>query len=116
MADSVTTVWYCDLGGSLANAGSIRFAWRAKEDKYKDIAKALGVTKSKDTDKGLVFGANSPRPARVRINLGGSTKKSSIIRFAQIDNLNDLVTGGSLNGKKYQGINIDSVSLIGSSR
>ncbi|MCV3215686.1 hypothetical protein OGM63_19580 [Plectonema radiosum NIES-515] len=98
-----TKVYYINLGGSVGNAGAIRYAWRGKKNAYKNIAAGLGVVLAKDTDKGLMFGASSPKPAVVRIGYtaaDGSSK--SINRFCEPDKLNAVTTGGALNGKKVQ--------------
>lgn len=101
--DSKTQIYYIDLGGGLANIGAFKYAWRAKTGSYDDIGKDMGVNTAKDTEKGLIFGANSPKPARVRINYvysGGTTR--SVIRFCEPDKLNALTTGGAINGKKIK--------------
>ena len=99
--DSKTKIWYIKLG-------SVKYAWRAKEEVYKEVAKALGVTKAKDTEDNLVFGANSPKPVEIRLNLANGR---SPILFADPGQIEDLVVKGSLNGKKYRGQNINSVSI-----
>lgn len=101
--EAKTQVYYINLGGTVGNAGAIRFAWRGKKDAYKNIADGLGVILAKDTDKGLMFGANSPRPAMVRIGYTGSDGSSkSAIRFCEPDKINGVTTGGDLNGKKIK--------------
>jgi hypothetical protein len=101
--EAKTQVYYINLGGSVGNAGAIRYAWRGKKDSYKNIAAGLGVVLAKDTDKGLMFGANSPKPAMVRIGYtaaDGSSKSTN--RFCEPDKLNAVTTGGELNGKKVK--------------
>jgi hypothetical protein len=91
--------------------GPVKFAWRATDAQYpSDFLSALGVSKAKDTDDALVFGADSPRPPRVRINLKGS--KPAIIRFCSPDKLESLTVKGSLNAKKYKGTDVDSVVVV----
>ena len=89
--------------------GGVKYAWRADEDAYEKIAGALGVKKAKDTDNKLIFGSNSMKPARVRINLAN---KKSILRFADPGKVEGLIVNGTLNGKKYDGQNINSVTLV----
>lgn len=99
MADAKTQIYYIDLGGGLANVGSFKYAWRAKKGAYDDIGSAMGVKAAKDTEKGLIFGANSPKPAKVRINL---VNHGSIVRYCEPDKINSLTTGGAINGKKVK--------------
>jgi hypothetical protein len=114
--ESKSQVYYVNLGGSVGNAGAIRYAWRGKRDAYKNIAKDLGVVLAKDTDKGLMFGCNSPAPAMVRIgytSADGSNK--SAVRFCEPDKINSVTTGGALNGKKIKiganEFNINNVTI-----
>lgn len=100
--DSKTQIFYIDMGG-------VRYAWRAGKDAYKGLESALGVKKAKDTDNKLVFGSNSMKPARVRINLAN---KTSILRFADPGKVEDLIVKGTLNGKKFERQNINSVTLV----
>jgi hypothetical protein len=102
MAEAKTQIYYIDMAGT-------KYAWRSAKDAYKDIEGPLGVKQAKDTDSGLVFGANSMKPVKVRINLAN---KRSILRFADPGKCEELVVKGSLNGKKYDGQNINSVSLV----
>jgi CxxC motif-containing protein len=88
---------------------SVNFAWRAKKDDYKGIANELGVKVAKDTDDNLVFGSNRPRPVKVRINLAN---KKSRIRYADPAKIEDLIIKGTLNGKKFEGQNINSVTVV----
>ncbi|WP_375502932.1 hypothetical protein [uncultured Nostoc sp.] len=79
----------------------MRYAWRGKKTAYKDIGDALGVVFAKDTDTGLMYGANSPRPAEVRIGYTDASGNSkSVVRFCEPDKIGDVTTGGKLNGKK----------------
>ncbi|MBU7587244.1 MAG: hypothetical protein KAF91_31095 [Nostoc sp. TH1S01] len=115
--DSKTQVYYVNIGGGLANVGSVRFAWRGKKNLYKNIADGLGVVLAKDNDKGLVFGTNNPRPAEVRISYtdANSGASKTTIRFCEPDKLNSVTLGGALNGKKVwvAGVehNINKVTL-----
>ena len=116
---------YVNLGGGLADYGAIRFGFRTIKDSYKNIAGDLGVVVVSDTVQGVVYGINSPKPARVRISYldrdfgGGSGNDNirSVIRYAQYDNLNSIVLGGSINSKKVCvcGVeyDINSVTLRG---
>lgn len=95
--------------------GAFKIAWRAPIDSYpKDVAKELGVIAedAKKPTPGLVFGANSPRPARVRINVKKSQgKSSSYILFANPGNIPRLINGNVLKGKSFKGGTITTVSL-----
>lgn len=114
--DSKTQVYYVNLGGGLANAGAIRWAWRGKKDLYKNIAGELGVVLAKDTDQGLMYGTNKPRPAVVRISYVDANGSSrSTLRFCEPDKISNVTTGGKLNGKKVwvagKEYNINDVAL-----
>lgn len=94
--EAKSQIYYVNMGGSVANAGAFRYAWRAPKGSYDNIAGGLGVVAAKDTDKGLVFGANKPKPVRVRLSLADG---SSAIRFCEPDQLK-AVLDGAVNGKK----------------
>jgi hypothetical protein len=99
--DAKTQVYFINLGGTVGNVGAMRFAWRGKKDAYKNIASELGVVLAKDTDSGLMFGANSPRPAEVRIGYTAADGSNrSAVRFCEPDKIGNVTTGGKLNGKK----------------
>jgi hypothetical protein len=101
MAEPKSELWVIPLGGTVGDVGALQYAFRSKKGAYKNIADGLGVKAAKDTDKGLIFGCNSPRPAEVRIHyIGADGAPKSTIRFCQPDNLNGVTTGGTLNGKK----------------
>ncbi len=116
-------VYTINLGGEIADVGSIRYGFHAPDDAYKSIASAMGVTKRKDTDKGIVYGCNSPKPTKVRINFKksaasaviGKSNRGSTIRFCEPDKVGSLTLGGAINGKKVKvGLfeyDIDSVML-----
>jgi hypothetical protein len=94
-------IYWTNLGGGAANAGSIRYAWRGRRNLYKNIADILGVVIGKDSDEGLVFGANSPNPAKVRITYTDASGYSrTAIRFCEPDKINAATTGGALRNKK----------------
>lgn len=116
-AESKTQVYYINLGGTIANAGSMRYAWRGRKDAYKKvIADELGVVIAKDTDSGLMFGAQNPRPAEVRISYTKANGLSgTVVRFCEPDKLGGVTTGGKLNGKKItiggKDYNINNVTI-----
>ncbi|MEH2337096.1 hypothetical protein [Nostoc sp.] len=114
--ESKTQVYYINLGGTVANIGAMRFAWRGKKNLYKNIAAGLGVVLAKDTDKALMFGANNPRPAEVRIGYTDASGNSkSTVRFCEPDSIASVTTGGTLNKKKVwvagKEYNINSVNI-----
>lgn len=100
--DSKTKIFVIDLK-------SIKYAWRAAKDAYKGIANELGVKEAKDTDNNLVYGSNQPKPVKVRLNLANKTSR---LRYADPSKIEDLIVKGSLNGKKFDGQNINSVSVV----
>lgn len=107
--------YYCNLGGTLANIGAIKWGFRAPKDTYKNIGANMGVIQVDATNRGgIVYGANQPRPARVNItyvsaNLGGGEGNDivrSVRRFCDPDSLNDVLFG-SINGKKIFVVDLD---------
>jgi len=119
--------YYVYLGGTIGDIGAIRFGFRAPKDVYKNIGDDLGVKEVQDNDRsGIVYGANNPRPAKVRISYldaqpGGGEQNDivrSVVRYCEPDKLNDVLFG-SINGKKVfvKGVDkefdIESVTLLG---
>ena len=123
---------YINLGGGVGNLGSVKFGFKAPDFAYDNIATGLGVVEVKDDNRsGIVYGANSPRPVRVRISfnragvLGGvgvtASGNGSVIRFCEPDKLN-AVLFGSLNALKVKttggvgtGNDINNVTIKGGS-
>lgn len=106
---------FVNLGGTFANLGAIRWGFRAPKDSYKNIAGGVGVNLVDDANKsGIVYGANQPRPVRLRIaykaaNLGGGTGNDvarGVRRFCEPDSLNAAMFG-SLNGLKIFVVDMD---------
>lgn len=85
--------------------GSVKYGFRVNEDAYKGVEKELGVVKAKDTDDGVVYGASN-KPPRVNINCANGR---SYVRFCDPSKLEALITKGSLNKKKLNGQEINSV-------
>lgn len=121
MAQKEYVVYYIDLkevsrgNGGGSNAEKIRFAWRAPIDAYPpEIAKELGITQVKNlaTTKGLVFGMNSPRPARVRINVKAKQgSQKSYILFCDPAKISSLILTNKLRGKNFKSGTITGISL-----
>lgn len=88
--------------------GSFFFAFRAPADADKGLESGLGVIKAKDTDDNLALGSAN-KPPRVRVNLANG---KSYLRFCDPGKLESLITKGTLNGKKYDGQNINSVRAV----
>ena len=123
---------YINLGGTVGNLGSVKFGFKAPDFAYDNIATGLGVVEVKDDNRsGIVYGANSPRPVRVRISFnragalagigGAATGNGSVIRFCEPDKLN-AVLFGSLNALKVKttggvgtGNDINNVTIKGGS-
>jgi hypothetical protein len=119
--------YYINLGGTVGDIGAIRWGFRAPKDVYKNIGGDLGVFQVQDNDRsGIVYGANNPRPVRVRIRYldaqpGGGEQNDilrSVVRFCEPDKLNDVLFG-SINGKKVfvngvdKEFDIESVTIVG---
>ena len=123
---------YINLGGTVGNLGSVKFGFKAPDFAYDNIATGLGVVEVKDDNRsGIVYGANSPRPVRVRISfnragiLGGvgvtASCNGSVIRFCEPDKLNSVLFG-ALNALKVKttggvglGNDINNVTIKGGS-
>jgi len=116
--------YYCKIGGAIGDIGESKFGFTAPDDAYEGIGDELGIIKLKEgaDRKGILFGANYPRPAKVRINYvdknfgKGNDRKKSVTRYCDPDKLGR-VLNGSLNktkinvrGVKYA---ISSVSTLG---
>lgn len=116
-------IYTINLGGSIGDIGSIRYGFNAPDDAYKNIGAGLGVTKRKDSDQGVVFGCNRPKPAKVRISFKksaasavlGKSNRGSAVRWCEPDKIGDVTLGNVLNSKKIQiGLfeyDIDGVSI-----
>lgn len=100
--DSKSQIFFVKLG-------AVKFAFRADPDAYKGIQAQLGVLRAKDTDDNMVFGCNRPRPPKVRLNLANG---KSLIRYCDPQKIESIILKGTLNGKKANGQNITSVTLI----
>lgn len=93
-----STVYYIELGAGLGGAmAPIKYAFYAPKDSYKGLAREMGVKEAKENERGLVFGANQPKPSRVRINFEGG---GSTTRFCDPGKVEAVVVGGRLNKKK----------------
>lgn len=116
--------FYVRIGGALGDAGESKFGFRAPADSYDNIKDELGVVKldNNNSARGVLFGANYPKPPRVRINYrdsnlgGGATNDvlGSAKRYCDPDKLGG-VLNGSLNDAKIK-VNsteytVDSVSI-----
>ena len=114
--------YYVRIGGAVGDIGESKFGFVAPEDAYEGIADELGVTKIKEKDdaKGVLFGANYPKPPKVRINYVdtriGADAVRSTTRYCDPDKIGR-VLNGSLNesviivgGETH---NIKSVSMPG---
>lgn len=112
--------YYIDLKdsdkSSKQNASS-KFAWRAPEDAYpNDVAKELGVVKATNSEVGLIYGMNNPRPVRVRINVKLKQGESkSVVLFCSPAKISGLLIGNTLRGKNFKTGKITTVSAVGSS-
>lgn len=89
--------------------GSIKVAWYANKDSpYKAIAGSVGV-KVNDTSKDLVFGANRPRPMKVRFNLEGGKSK---VLSCHPDKANAVVNQNNCKGKTINGKKVVSAGFL----
>lgn len=87
--------------------GGYNYGFRAPKNSYKGL-EGLGVTKAKDTEDNLAIGANV-KPPKVHVNLANG---KSLKRFCAPDKIESVIVKGALNGKKYDGQNINSVRAL----
>lgn len=96
--------FYINLGGGLADIGAVRFGFRAPVNAYDNIAGYMGVVPITDVQvSGVLFGANSPRPGKVRISYrtgGLASTRRGAIRYCEPDKLGDVTVGGAINGQQ----------------
>lgn len=111
-----STTYYIKVGAGLGGAiAPFKYAFRAPDDAYKGLESALGVIKAKEGEGGLVYGANSPKPARVRINFEGG---GSTTRFCDPGKVEKVTIGGALNRKtvnisdRFRNKKISSVTSV----
>lgn len=114
MGDSTT--YYIKLGAGVGGAVvPFKYAFRAPENAYKGLESQLGVVRAKEAEGGLVYGANSPKPARIRINFEGG---GSTTRFCDPGKLEGVTIGGKLNRKtvnisdRFRNKKISSVTAV----
>lgn len=128
MAESAA--YKVSIGGAIGDVGELQYGFYSQYDAYDNIRDALGVVKLKESDdrRGIGFGINFPRPAKVRINFldknadlnpvdrTSNNKSRSCMRFCDVDKLGQ-VLNGALNKKKVKinGVEyaIRSVSIPG---
>ena len=118
-----SAAYFVKLGGALGDIGESKFGFYAPDDAYDDIGDELGVKKLETNDdrKGVLFGANFPKPPKVRINysdfeLFGDDRGRSCLRYCDPDKIGQ-VLNGSINDKKVTvrgaSAKIRSVSMPG---
>ena len=103
--------YYCKIGGAIADVGEIKFGFTAPDYAYDNIGDDMGIIDlSGSADRrGIVFGANYPRPPRIRVTykvtaLGGGTGNDvnrGAIRYCDPDKVGQ-VLNGALNDKKVK--------------
>lgn len=86
--------------------GTNKLGFYVPKDAYKGIEAELGV-KKETNNKGMIFGANKPKPEVVRITLENG---KSYTRFCHPNKKVGLVYEGKLNGKQFKSSKISSVS------
>ncbi|MEO1592005.1 MAG: hypothetical protein AAFU71_12020 [Cyanobacteria bacterium J06632_22] len=110
--------YYVRLGGAVGDIGESKFGFLAPKESYEGIADELGVVEVNDNDsaRGVLFGANFPRPPKVRINYKGtgtnSRKKGSTTRYCDPDKIGRVLNGSLNNAKiKIAGTEFDIVQV-----
>lgn len=119
--------FFLRMNTGVGGTGGFKFGWNAPESAYDGILDETGVVKlagenaiNESDRSNIIFGANSPRPPKIRISyldrdLGGGTSNDnikSVTRFCAPDKL-DGVLGGNLNTKQVNvnGTNYDIQSV-----
>jgi len=107
----VRSKFWCKIGGAIGDIGEAKFGWLAPHTSYNNIGRALGVMRlgRKSSTRGILFGANFPKPAKVAISFriarlgdGGSNDSNRrAIRYCDTDKLGQVLNGG-LRGKKVR--------------
>lgn len=114
--------YYVRIGGAVGDIGEARFGFSAPDYAYDGIGDELGVVKITDNDsaRGILFGANFPKPPKVRLSgidpdLGNDVQRSAV-RYCDPDKLGR-VLNGSLNDATVRtrggGIRINQASMAG---
>jgi len=95
--------YYVRIGGAVGDIGEAKFGFSAPDYAYDGIADELGVVKISDNDsaRGILFGANYPKPPRVRLSGNDRQgllpdKLEAAVRYCDPDKLGR-VLNGSLN-------------------
>ncbi len=101
-------VFYIKLGRNIPGFG-VKYAWNGRESDYKGIAKEFGVDVAKAKEDGLIFGANNPKPARVRVY---TENGKAYTRWCDTGLIDSLTLRGNANGKSFMGSKVKSVSQI----
>lgn len=113
--------YYVRIGGAVGDIGEAKFGFSAPENAYDGIADELGVVKISDNNsaKGILFGANYPKPPRVRLSGNDPNgllpdKLVSAVRYCDPDKLGR-VLNGSLNDARCTtrggGFNVNQASM-----
>lgn len=101
-------VFYIKLGRNIPGFG-IKYAWNGRNSDYAGIAKEFGVEIAKAKEDGLVFGANIPKPSRVRIYC---TDGKAYVRWCDTGMVDSVTLRQNVNGKTFMGSKIKRVSQI----
>lgn len=100
------------IGGAVADAGEIRYGWNTNPKNYEGLDDELGISEldKDEAAKNVVFGANKPKPPRVRISYGKKVtvngvetleRKGSRTIYCDPDKVGRIL-GGSMRGKAIQ--------------
>ncbi|NJL48732.1 MAG: hypothetical protein HC929_16190 [Leptolyngbyaceae cyanobacterium SM2_5_2] len=101
MATKSADHYYIELGG-------INYGFAVPKDSYKGIETLLGVKKVASNTKNVVYGANSPKPPRVRIR---TENGKSYTRFIDSKKIDSAIVDSGLIGKTLRGSRIVSASI-----
>lgn len=101
MARKPADRYYIQLGG-------INYGFAVPKDSYKGLETTLGVKKVTGSTKNVVYGANSPKPPRVRIR---TEKGKTYTRFIDDSKIKSAIIDSGLKGKTFKGSKIASASL-----
>jgi hypothetical protein len=100
--------YYIKLGRNIPGFG-VKYAWNGRSSDYAGVAKEFGVETAKAKEDGLIFGANNPKPSRVRVY---TENGKTYLRWCDTGLVDSLTLRGNANGKTFMGSKVKRVSQV----